>query len=146
MTPYSTNYGSSFGYYTDISNTLTFTDFDKGAGTINAHLTRSGKFVSGFMAITLGTGFTIGTTPSFNLPYPMDDTREASGWTGSIFDQSTGDIYIISAYGISQTQIGFRATKVKGQTIEIVPITTTFPLTFASGDIITLNGNYKIAS
>lgn len=143
--PYGDYYAQKFGVYRDISSSLTFTDLDKGTGSINAHLTRSGNFVNSFLTITLGTGFTIGTTPSFNLPYPMDDEREASGWVGSVFDVSTGDIYLINAYGISTTQIGFRATKIKGQTIEITPITSIFPITFASGDRITLSGTYKVA-
>lgn len=144
--PYGDHYLPVIGKWIDISSQLQLNNLSYGAGTLEAKLTRNGQTVSGYMVITLGTGFTIGTTPSFTLPYPLSHARNANSWTGGIYDASTGDEYVISGYGISTTQIGFRHHE-RGATKNItkVSIGATDPIIFAVGDIISLAGTYKVA-
>lgn len=144
--PYSKIYIPTVGKWDNISSLLQLNDLSVGAGTVEAQLTRTGQTVSGYMVLTLGAGFSIGTTPTFTLPYPMSHARNANSWTGGIYDTSTGNEYVISGYGVSTTEIEFRHHE-RGATKNIskVSIGATDPITFAVGDIISLSGTYKVA-
>ena len=145
-TPYSQIYIPTVGKWSNISSVLQLNNLSVGAGTVEAQLTRAGQTVSGYMVLTLGAGFSVGTTPSFTVPYPLSNQREAIGWTGSVYDSSTGDEYVISGYGISTTEIGFRMhEKATTKNILLVALTSTDPIVFASGDKISLVGTYKVA-
>jgi hypothetical protein len=143
--PYGEHYLPVIGKWIDINVQLNNLNVGTG-GTIEAKLTRNGQTITGYLVITLGTGFTIGTTPSFTLPYPLAHTRIANSWTGGIYDASTTEEYVIGGYGISTTEIGFRHYE-RGATKNItkVSIGATDPIIFATGDIISLSGTYKVA-
>ena len=144
--PYSKIYVPNVGKWDNISAQLQLNNLSVGAGTVEAQITRTGQTVTGYMVLTLGTGFSIGTNPSFILPYPLSNAREASGWTGGIFDQTTGDEYVISGYGISTTEIGFIVhEKATQKNIVLISISSTNPHVFIVGDKISLTGTYKVA-
>lgn len=145
-TPYSKIYVPNVGKWDNISSQLQLNNLSVGAGTVEAQITRTGQTVSGYMVLTLGTGFSIGTNPSFTLPYPLSNSREAIGWMGSVYDASTGDEYVVSGYGISTTEIGFRMhEKSVSKNVLLVSLTSTDPIVFTSGDKISLTGTYKVA-
>ena len=140
-------------YYTntewvDISNTIQLSNLTIGTGTIEASYMRYDQTMTGYMIITLGTGFTLGAHPSFYIPYPMTHPRQANSWTGGVYDASTGNEYVISGYGMSTTQIEFRHHQINtnDKNVSKIPITSSDPIEFAPGDIISIFGSYKVAN
>lgn len=132
-----TNLQSSWDTYSPSHSGITLGT----GGTLTARYQRVGKTIDVFIQFTFGTGSSMGTSPTINLPVNALE----SDWVcpGRAFDASASNYYNVSGLG-NATQIGVRTEPtVAGGAMTTV--TATSPFTWASGDTLTLCGRYEAA-
>lgn len=129
------------GAWTDWTPTLT--NLDEGDGTVVAQYRRIGKTVDFILTVTLGSGATVGTGPTFTLPAEPSSIYGGTAPVGivAILEATVGR-WEGSAYALSgDVATIFYATETGNGSG--TNITATAPFTWASGDIIAVYGRYQ---
>lgn len=120
--------------------------FDPGDGTVIARFAVQGKLLYGFIHVTLGTGFSVGSGMGFTLPQaistnldPTDNTLTVG--TGSLIDVSANGRYLALPLFLSAVNIFMRRIGSDGQ---MLSLSGTAPFTWAIGDQLSCQFQYEV--
>jgi hypothetical protein len=126
--------------------TPTLTNMTLGNGSVVATYKQIGKTVFVKFIFTLGTTSAMGTNPSFSLPATASSglTQFAqSVGTSNCWDTSASVNYVGTLVYIDTSTV--RCYAVSGTNTPLVGISSTLPMTWATGDILSAQGFYEIA-
>ena len=142
-----TGTGTSLGSWTEYTPTLSGTGWEIGNGTVTGSYCQIGKIVNFTALVTFGSTSTFGSAP-YSQPSPSL-TVPVTASTGAIYlsnseceDVSAGTYYATMAHRVSTTTIEVRALNSSQQ---YAFIDSTFPFTWAAGDIMRVQGTYEAA-
>lgn len=126
------------------SYTPTTTNVTLGNGTLVAKVKQIGKTVLFEIQLTFGSTTVIAAPPTFTLPA----TAARSNWRtrGLAFDSSAGASGYFDVSGVADTT-GEVIAKTNPTTAgsNIVNVSATNPFTWATGDVLTISGEYEAA-
>jgi len=123
--------------------TPTTTGITAGNGTTVARYAQSGKFVTGSFLFTLGSTSAITGAVSFTLPVTAKSTNVLSGIV-TILDSGVG--YIVGTPLQTSTTVCYLEVLGTNTTYgSFVDITSTVPITWATGDFLSCNFSYEAA-
>lgn len=127
------------------SYTPTFAGVTVGSGTIAGQWTRIGDTIHFIASFTFGSGSTVTGPVTVSLPIAIDAIaiNNHSLFNAEIFDSApTPAYYPATCFYASTTTVGIRATNSAGTYTLGTAITSTIPITYATGDTITVSGTY----
>lgn len=124
------------------SYTPTLTNITQGNGTVDARYINPGKLVVFQIRFTFGSTSSFSGRPTFTVPV---STRSALwGLSSTAFDTSASAWYPVVAINTSGSAVAaFCWPTTAGNALRDVNATT--PMTWASGDILTIIGAYEAA-
>ena len=128
------------GDYTPLLTNITI-----GDGSVTGKYLKIGKFVYFKIYLTCGSTTSIGTDPSFSLPFT---SSSATGWLQPVCtlgDYGTAD-YMGLVRLITTTTARIYITNVAGTYPTQVSVTATVPFTWAENDLIAFMGIYESAN
>jgi len=126
--------------------TPTFTNLTVGNGTLSAKYKQIGdKTYSVAVQVTLGSTSSVGTSPSFSIPFTLTNTSARCIGSGSVYDTSAAAMFKTCLQVKSSTEFYFGLNYVTGTNVGVRGLTATIPMTFATGDIIYVEGTIEIA-
>lgn len=132
----STSYTPTWGN-TGTANTL-------GNGTITGAYVKMGKLVHFRVQLTWGSTTAAGSAGwTFTLPVTADSYVLAGGANGNAFDSGVGN-YPVSVVNTSTTTFQV-AYLLDGSATALSAVTATAPMTWATGDILSITGWYWAA-
>lgn len=135
--------GQSGGAWT--TWTPTFTNLTVGNGTVSArHAQIRDKTYAIAVKVTLGSTSSVALNASFTIPFTLFDASLRCMGSGSITDTSAGIPYESRLYVKSATEFYFGITQVSGSYIIQRGVNSTIPITFATGDIIYVEGIIEV--
>jgi hypothetical protein len=121
--------------------TPTFTNLTVGNGTVVAKYKQIGtKTYAIKVWITLGSTSSVGTNPSFTLPFTSANTQLIPFGSGSISDASPAGFYDSCLQLKSATEVYIIVKYIVGSYIGLRGLTSAIPVTFAANDIIFVEG------
>lgn len=128
--------------------TPTLTNITLGNGTLVARYIQIGKTVSFTISFTLGTTSTVGTVGTFTLPVTANTTGYIVTFSeigvGKAIDVGTADYTILVRLN-SSTTVRPILVNAAGTYGASQGITATVPMTWTTGDQLTLTGTYEAA-
>lgn len=128
------------------SYTPTLTNITQGSGTVvGAYQRRSGgvQFEAMF---TFGSGSAMGTNPALGLPFDADDIRASQLQVGIDDADGGANIAFHSPVAAGGDTVTLVAVSSSGTYAGSASITSTVPITWATGDILVVSGFYKMDS
>jgi len=130
----------SFAYSPTLANLTT------GSGTSLGAFSMVGKRVSFRWVWTFGSGSSVGSGPTFTLPVtPTGFVSGSKGLlTGTCYDSSTGNIYPAMPLWTSGSTMSVVATNAGFTYVVSDPITSSVPMTWASADVLRVDGSYDV--
>ena len=134
------------GTYT--SYTPTLTGVTLGNGTVTSEYARVNNFVHVTGSFTFGS--TSAITGTVGIPTPIN-INSAMGLAGfplgmcTLYDTSSGAMNVLEILWASATELRLRALNTAASYGVLVAVSSTIPLTWATGDILTWNVMYKAA-
>lgn len=126
--------------------TPTVANITTGNGTTVAKYIQIGKTVFYKYTFTLGSTSAVGTDPTFTLP-----VTAATGTfldplgRGTMTDASSSNYYACSVHYSSTTVARLQREDASSTSTTLGGITATAPMTWATGDIISVSGTYEAA-
>ena len=137
-----TGSGTSLGAWTAYTPTLSGTGWALGNGTAAGQYCQIGKVVHFTVLVTFGSTSTFGaSSPSFSVPV-TSSTRAIYLSHGDCNDVSAGTFYANQVRRASTTTVQVRALNASQQ---YGVLSSTFPFTWTTGDIIRVQGTYEAA-
>lgn len=126
------------------SFTPTSANITVGAGTLTGWFTRQAGECSFESVFTFGAGSAMGTNPSLGLPKLCTNIRMNQLQVG--IDDSSGGAYpgTHSAVASGGSSVPVFAVSSSGANAAANSITSTVPMTWASGDVLSLAGRYNM--
>lgn len=121
--------------------TFAGTSFSLGNGSASGKFLQLGKRVDFIATLTVGSTTTIGTGLTVSLPGNHQNTGLKVNVGGQIFDTSANKNYAMFVEVI--TSGCFLRYLNGGAGGELASVSSTGPITFANGDIITVTGTYE---
>lgn len=127
------------------SYTPATTNITVGNGSVTGRYNRVGKTIDFQCTFTFGSTSAVSASPTFSLPV----TALTTGWAatdGSIFDTSVGALgyYPVAGVALSTTIVTCRIwPSTAGNPWNAIGSTT--PITWATGDVLTIQGRYEAA-
>lgn len=114
------------------------TNLTQGSGTLSGKYRRVGQTVDFRLLFVFGVGSAVGTNPTTTLPVTPHTDYITSNLSNGI-----GDVRIldVSAGGLFNTNHFYYA----GSSTWIINISSTTPMTWATGDQLLIRGNYEAA-
>lgn len=135
--------GQSGGAWT--TWTPTFTNLTVGNGTLSARYRQiSDKTYALAVQVTLGSTSSVGTSPSFNIPFTLANTAIRCIGSGSVYDTSASTPYSMQMQVKSSTEFFMVVNYVIGTYIGARGLTSAIPITFTTGDIIYVEGIIEV--
>lgn len=127
--------------------TPTWTNLTTGNGTLNyAKYTQIGKEVRFRLKFTLGSTTAVGTSITVSLPVNLNadyTSPDAQLITVTYYDLSATTPYVGGASTNSSSTLLLRVLHTDGARGNLEVLSGSDPFTFATGDIIYLNGSYE---
>ena len=122
--------------------TPTLTNMTQGNGTVVARYTRVGRMVTYKFQFTLGSTSSVGTNPTFSVPVTAATQNDLDMNVARLWDNSPFNRYIGWAVGAttSTVQVGENALG------NYTSITSTSPMTWATGDYFYVSGTYEASA
>ena len=141
-----TGTGTSLGAWTAWTPTISGTGFAIGNGTIAGYAAKIGKFGFFRLDITFGSTSTYGAGPfAVSLPYTASSNQSAqTQFPALAYDASAAKEYLLHGQMANTASLVLRGFN-GGANGEIGAVTSTVPITWATGDLIRLSGTYEIA-
>lgn len=131
---------------TTYTPTIAGTGWAKGNGTVGGYYVVVGGRCYFSCYITFGTTSTYGAgSPRLSLPVAANASWagvEANTWQGTIVDSSTGGQYDARSVSYSTTEFSVYALLETGTYEQAAALSSTAPMTWASGDSIRFLGEY----
>ncbi len=130
--------------------TPTLTNMTLGDGTVDAFYQADGQVCWIYFLFVLGSTSAMGTNPQFSLPIdavrPTADASSTSNTVGGVrmLDVNPGINYIGTAGLIADTRLSLLDLVVASSKLTIAIINATSPFTWTNGDIISVQGSYRI--
>jgi hypothetical protein len=134
------------GTYTAYTPTLTGVTL--GNGTVTGSYCRVNNFVHVNGVFTFGSTSAITGTVGILAPVNIDSSMSAGAFPfgiASLNDVSSGAFYVLELLYASATEFRLRAINTAGAYAVTVVVSSTIPLTWASGDILTWQTTYRAA-
>jgi hypothetical protein len=134
------------GTYTAYTPTLT--GITLGNGTITGQYARVNNLVHVTGTLTLGSTSAVTGTATISAPVNIDSSMSAGAFPlgiASLNDVSSGAFNQLELLYASATEFRIRATNSAGSYAVLVAISSTIPLTWATGGILTWNVTYRAA-
>ena len=131
--------------------TPTLTNLTLGNGTVNAYYSQTGKTISFRFEFTLGSSSAVGTSPTFSLPATAITTGLTVGraqnqvFNASAYDSSATGGYTLTASLATSTTVTFSVVNTTFTYTANQGLTSTIPITWATGDILAAYGTYEAA-
>lgn len=124
-----------------------------GNGTINAKYKQIGKTVSWIWTFTLGSTSAVASgNPNFTLPVAASSNFQIAAIkiaSGCYYDTSSGGRGPFDGYYLATDKVEIYRERenasVSGDTVHNVGLSSTVPITWATGDIIHMYGTYEAA-
>lgn len=127
----------------------TWANLTAGNGTLNyAKYTQVGKTVTFWLSFTLGSTSAVGTAPTFTLPVTASGlfaNAPAPIGLAMLVDTSTGEIFNGFVLANSATTAKFVVAETATTYGRLTILTSLIPMTWASTDIIWLQGTFEAA-
>jgi hypothetical protein len=137
-----TGTGTSLGEWTFYTPTLGGTGWAIGNGTIAGRYCQIGKIVNFTILVTFGSTSTFGASlPALSVPV-TSSTNAIYLSHGDCNDVSAGTFYATQVRRSSTTEVHVRALNASQQ---YAVLSSTFPFTWTTGDIIRVQGTYEAA-
>lgn len=130
--------GSAWSVYTTTSTNITV-----GNGTLEARARQVGQTVDFFVQFTLGSTSAVSASPTFTLPA----TALRTGWQAAhstIFDTSATAFYPVAGIADTTGRVLCRILPLTAGN-PYLAIGATAPMTWATGDVLTIQGSYEAA-
>lgn len=130
--------------------TPTTSNITVGSGTLHARYCRIGNTIELHITFILGSGSAVSGNPTFSLPVQAsaEEVVDGSNWIRGY--QGTGRILsgastVAISYCLfeSATTIGLRAMTANGTYVAAANITSSVPMTWASGDRLIIRAVYE---
>lgn len=125
----------------------TLTNITIGDGSIQARYTQVGKLVCFRLKLGFGSTTSFSGSPTFSLPVTavlLTGTSTEHFGTGIALDAG-GAAYMIRAYLSSATAVVAHAEVASGTYLTNAAMSATVPFTWATGDLLQINGTYEAA-
>lgn len=120
--------------------------FDPGSGTVIARYIVIDKLLYGFIHVTLGSGFSIGSGLGFTLPEPISanldpDNNTLTVGTGSLIDDSASARYLAFPLFLDPVNIFMRRIDSEGRQTSL---SSSEPFNWSSGDQLSCQFMYEV--
>ena len=128
-----------------VDYTPTLAGFAIGAGTIDSRYMRIGKTVFVDDRITFGAGATFGSAPTLTLPSSVASGYSSLTWMDGTAQTSLNSTMAIIKWRWNGTATVGHTVTASGIYAAIGTMSSTAPITFASGSVLTRYGFYEEA-
>jgi hypothetical protein len=123
-----------------ITFTPTFSNFTLGNGTVSFAYSKIGKTVHVRYSLTLGSTSSMGTGPSFALPF-NNGGMPSTNYVSNILDSGTA--FFIGITRISSNTVEFALMRSDTLYPQLLGITSTVPFTWTTNDLISGTFTYQ---
>lgn len=125
--------------------TPSLTNLTLGSGTVTAEYVEDGDTLHFYFKFVLGAGSAVGTTPGFSLPVAAHADYVAQFPVGIVryYDTSAGLGF--SGYMRFESATEARCLRHGGASSQDIGVSSTTPMTWASGDSMFVSGTYRTA-